>query len=169
MPNTYSLIASNILTSTTASVTFSSIPATFTDLVVRCSVRKATSSITDLRCAVNASTTDGSNTFLEGDGGSVITGRSSSQYVRINNSVTSAAQTANTFSSAEFYFSNYLVNAKKPISGVGVQENESTTAYISPVASLYNQNTAISSLVFSLDSNSFVSGSSFYLYGIKNS
>ena len=37
--NTYTLISSNVLGSSAASVTFSSIPATYTDLVLRVSAR----------------------------------------------------------------------------------------------------------------------------------
>ena len=37
--NTYTLISSNVLASSAATVTFSSIPATYTDLVLRVSAR----------------------------------------------------------------------------------------------------------------------------------
>ena len=39
MATTYNLISSNVLSSSAASVTFSSIPAIYTDLVLRCSTR----------------------------------------------------------------------------------------------------------------------------------
>jgi len=39
MPSTYTLISSNVLGSSAASVTFSAIPSTYTDLVLRISAR----------------------------------------------------------------------------------------------------------------------------------
>ena len=39
MANTYTLISSNVLGSSAASITFSAIPATYTDLVVRVTSR----------------------------------------------------------------------------------------------------------------------------------
>jgi hypothetical protein len=169
MPSTYTLISSNVLSSSAASVTFSAIPSTFTDLVLRVSVRRSASGRQDLRLAVNGSTSDGSNTWLEGSGAAATSGISAAQYVRINNIVPSTAETASTFGSAEFYLPNYTVATKKPIGIFGAGENNATTAYIGAVASLYNQTTAISSLVLSLSAGSFDTGSSFYLYGIKNS
>jgi hypothetical protein len=168
MPNTYTLISSNVLSSSAASVTFSSIPATYTDLVLRVSVRRDASGRQDLRLAVNGSTSDGYNAWLQGSGATATSGTSGAQYVRINNIVPSTAETSDTFGSAEFYLPNYLTSANKPISGFGVGENNATTAYIGAVASLYLQTTAISSLDLSLATGSFASGSSFYLYGISN-
>ena len=47
MPATYTLIASNTLSSAAASVTFSAIPATYTDLVLRYSARSDGASVDD--------------------------------------------------------------------------------------------------------------------------
>ena len=70
MANTYTLISSNTLTSSAASVTFSSIPATYTDLVLRISARSDRVSTTDrLRLTFNSDTaTNYSNITLVGDG-----------------------------------------------------------------------------------------------------
>lgn len=169
MPVTYKLIASNTLSSAAASVTFSAIPGTYTDLAVKVSVRRSASGRDDLLLAVNSSTADGSNTWLQGSGSAATSGSSSGQYVRINNIVPSTAETSNTFGSGDFYIPNYAGSAKKPLSIFGAGENNATAAYIGAVASLYNQTTSITSLVFSLASGSFEAGSSFFLYGIKNS
>lgn len=169
MATTYQLISSSTLSSSAASVTFSAIPATYTDLVLRASVRRSAAGRQDLLLAVNASTTDGSNTWLQGSGSAATSGTSSAQYVRSNNIVPSTSETASTFGSVEFYIPNYLVSANKPIGSFGAGENNATAAYISATASLYSQTTAITSLVLSLAAGSFDTGSSFYLYGIKNS
>ena len=169
MANTYTLISSNVLSGSAASVTFSAIPSTYTDLVLKCSVRRSAAGRTDLLMAVNASTTDGSNTWLQGSGSAATSGVSSGQYVRSNNIVPSTSETANTFGSIEFYIPNYLISANKPIGSFGAGENNATAAYISATASLYAQTTAITSLVMTLAAGSFDTGSSFYLYGLKNS
>ena len=49
MPSTYTLISSNVLASSAASVTFSAIPSTYTDLVVRASIRSDATSDADDR------------------------------------------------------------------------------------------------------------------------
>jgi hypothetical protein len=165
---TYTLISSNVLASSAASVTFSAIPATYTDLVVRASIRRSAAGRDDLQLAVNASTSDGSNTFIQGNGATATSNTSSAQYIRANNIVPSTSETADTFGSVEFYIPSYTVSQNKPIGIFGAGENNATTAYITATASLYSQTTAITSLVFTLASGSFVSGSSFYLYGISN-
>jgi hypothetical protein len=48
MANTYTLIASNTLGASAASVTFSAIPSTYTDLVVRYSAASCDAAVTDI-------------------------------------------------------------------------------------------------------------------------
>lgn len=168
MANTYELIQAQVLGSSAATVTFSSIPATYTDLLLKVLVRRDASGRQDLRLAVNGSTTDGSNIFLQLVGTATTSGISSAQYVRINNVVPSTAETSNTFGSVEFYIPNYLASRNKPISISGVGEQNATQSLVGQVASLYSQTTAISSLALSLATGSFVTNSSFYLYGVKN-
>jgi len=70
MPNTYTLISSNVLSSTAASVTFSSIPATFTDLVLRASIRGNGTQTPDVG-VLNINSNGASNfssTYLRGTG-----------------------------------------------------------------------------------------------------
>ncbi len=70
MPATYTLINSNVLTSSAASVTFSAIPATYTDLVIRCSGRSDSSfsAVLDLYLSFNGSTATYSRTQIRGYG-----------------------------------------------------------------------------------------------------
>ena len=78
--------------------------------------------------------------------------------------------TSNTFASMEIYIPSYLASQSKPISLFDVAEINSTTQnMIAAQAGLYRSNTAISSILLTPSSAaSFVSGSSFYLYGISN-
>jgi hypothetical protein len=79
-----------------------------------------------------------------------------------------ATSTADTFTNAEMYIPSYLSSANKPISQITSMENNTTTAFIEAHAHLIGSSTAINSITFTA-SGDFVSGSSFYLYGIKNS
>jgi hypothetical protein len=170
MPATYTLISSNVLTSSAASVTFSAIPATYTDLVVRCSVRTDNSSSDDsLKINYNNDSTSlYSTVFIRGDGASINTAVSTVAYINAR-IVDAATATSNTFASTEIYIPSYTASQSKPTSVFFAQEDNSTTAYIGAVAGLYRSNTAISRIDFSLVSGpNFVSGSSFYLYGISN-
>lgn len=74
MTATYEKIATNTVSSSVSSVTFSSIPATYTDLVLITTTK--VSVVNDMRLRFNADT--GSNysiTYLSGDGTSAISGR----------------------------------------------------------------------------------------------
>lgn len=168
MANTYTLISSNVLSSSAASVTFSAIPSTYTDLVLRCSVRSDAASAQEvIYINPNTLTTNQTSRVLEGNGAN---GVGSSATSRIETRGVGANATANTFSSSETYIPNYASASVHPVSSFGVGENNNTVAVMNVVASLWNSATAISSISITraIGSN-FVSGSSFYLYGIKNS
>jgi len=67
-----------------------------------------------------------------------------------------------------FWLLKAVLNVE-PASYFQVTEDNSTTAYVLAIANLLSSTTAISSLTFGGYGFNFVSGSSFYLYGIKNS
>ena len=173
MATTYTLISSNVLSSSAASVTFSSIPATYTDLVVRASVRTDRSDIQDsLNLTFNGDTSAVySNTRFRGDGATATSNRSSGEaYALMAFGAVGATATSNTFSSVELYIPSYTVSQNKPSSAFIVGENNSATAYIAAIAPLWRNTSAITSIAFvpAVGPN-FVSGSSFYLYGLKSS
>ena len=163
---TYTLISSNVLSSSAASVTFSAIPATYTDLVLRISARNtSTTSITRLR--LNGVTTGYSGRSITGDGATASSQTQSTAYLyggELNISTT----TANTFTSMEFYLPNYALTNQKPISITSATENNAATAYIVGYAGLSSITSAITSIEIYVATNAFDIGSSFYLYGISN-
>ena len=173
MANTYTLISSNVLSSSAASVTFSAIPSTYTDLVVRMSVRLDAGGTEDsfwLRLN-GLSTTIYSKTSVINSGGTVLSLRDSSA-TQINlGDADAAGSTSNTFSSVEFYLPNYTGTTQKPSSVFYAQENNSSSVYqVGAIAGLTNITSAITSItLLSRSGVNLVSGSSFYLYGIKNS
>lgn len=175
MAATYIPIQSVTLASSAASVSFSSIPQTFTDIVVRFSARTDYAGPNELiTCTINGvGGTSYSHTTLIGNGSTVISNRNSSAaYTRIGWSVGSTA-TANTFGSTEIYLPNYTSIQSKPANSFSVAENNSSTTagtYINVNANLLSVASAISSIALvPINASNFVAGSTFHLYGIKNS
>lgn len=169
MATTYTLISSNTLTSTTASVTFSSIPATYTDLVLRASTRATTGTIT-VQPTITFNGTGGtaySRTYLRFlTSASFETGISSSQPNLGPYMVNGATSAASTFSNTEIYIPNYTLTVAKPMSFSGTIGNNTSTGQIDKEAWYFSNTAAITSITLTA---SFASDSSFYLYGIKNS
>ena len=170
---TYTLINSNVLSSSAASVTFSSIPATYTDLVVRLSIRTDLANFYDAdRIYFNgsAATTNYSYTWLRGLGsGTPSSGSQTSGDAGTGLHSEGNTATSNTFSSGEVYISNYSTSASKPFSFFNLGENNSTSARMGVAANLFSSSAAISSITFyPLEGTNYLSTSSFYLYGISN-
>lgn len=174
MPATYTLIASNTLSSSAASVTFSSISASYTDLVVSCSLRGTNASQDEtLIIRFNGVSSAYSKTDLQATGTTAASGRQTSASSIQIGSINAGSSTANTFTPVEIYIPSYTVSQNKPLSAQAFFENNSTTAgqwYIFTDAGLWSNTSAITSIAFSQASGrDFASGSSFFLYGIKNS
>lgn len=170
MPTTYQLIGQNILSTNTASVTFSSIPATYTDLLIKISARNSGGATQDTMTITTINGSTGfSNTWIRGSGSSMISLRNlvgTSAYV---GQIPGAGGTSNTFDNTEIYIPSYTVSQNKPFSTFSAQENNLAATYMGKTAGLWSNTTAITSITFDANGQNFVSGSSFYLYGIKNS
>jgi len=170
MANTYTLINSTSLSSSAASVTFSAIPATYDDLILQISARADNTGLL-LQMTLNSATSTYSNTLLLGNGSTVSSTINTGQsYLRVGY-VNPSGSTASTFSSGEIYIPKYRSTTDKPISSIGFTENNATTAYIANYANLWGTSSAITSITLDMSASSqnFVSGSTFWLYGIKNS
>ena len=171
MANTYTLISSNTLSASAASVTFSSIPSTYTDLVLKVSVRSDRAAAFDnIDMRLNGDTgANYSSTRISSDASSVSSTRTSAAS-RWDGAITDGnTSTSNTFSNGEYYLPNYTSSAVKPASFIGAEEENNATAYMRINAYLWNNTAAITSIVMTPSSGTnWLSGSSFYLYGIKN-
>ena len=166
MATTYTLISSNVLSSSAASVTFSSIASTWTDLVVRISARATTANYANgFIVQLNAVGTNQTATWLIGNG----SGASSAAYAFIGGYTDAATATADTFNSAEVYIPNYNSATNHPVSTFSATENNATgSVLMTAQAGLWSSATAITSVKIQCDTDNFVTGSSFYLYGISN-
>jgi hypothetical protein len=173
MPITYQLISSNVLGSSAASVTFSAIPATYTDLIAFATIRSdAASNETSLQVRVNGSNVSYSQTILRAQSGSADSTSGSFGYLLNSYATNGNTSTSNTFGTSEHYFPNYAGNTNKVVSEFSVSEgNSNVYPGIAVNAGLWSNTNAITSISFTPSGavNGFVSGSSFYLYGIKNS
>jgi len=172
MPNTYTLIASNTVGSGgVSSVTFSSIPATYTDLLVKLSGRCTTGTTRNLYMNLNSDT--GSNypfRFLYGNGSSAGSSNSTSEGfsdVAWVGYLGGSTITASTFGNVEIYIPNYAGATYKSISSDSVYENNATAAYASMHAAIWNSTSAITSLTLKANSGNLAEFSTATLYGIS--
>lgn len=170
------LIEAKTLASAAASITFSAIPQTYTDLKILVSARDDRSGQpnTDLSLQVgyNGTINTGSiytNKQLYGSGSTVGSQSSSTTYAYLGMS-NGPTSTANTFGNTEIYIANYTSANNKSVSTDGVSENNATTAYAVLNANLISTSNPITDIKISAvyGSGNFESGSTFYLYGISN-
>jgi hypothetical protein len=170
MASTYELIAkSEVGSGGTANIEFTSIPSTYTDLLINFSGRDtAASNFNNVLIKLNGVTTDQSRLVLQGSGSAVASSTDTPIYVE---GVVSASSTANTFSNVSIYIPNYASSTThKSVSIDGVSENNATFGYTVFVAGRYASNTAVSSITLTDNgANTFVQYTTAYLYGIKNS
>jgi hypothetical protein len=120
MANTYTLIEAQELTTTTADLTFSSIPADYTDLKLTASVRALRTGFPadDLVIQFNGSTSSYSGKRLYGLASSV----SSDTQSDIRGFASDVDQTASVFGSNDFYIPNYLSSNYKSVSMIWLQK-----------------------------------------------
>jgi hypothetical protein len=165
MANTFELIASSTVGSGGASdITFSSIASTWTDLVVKGSLRGSRSDFYDsLDVEFNGSA--GNSRYLYGDGTSAA---SATFATRIRVQLTGSTATANTFANFEMYVPNYASSNNKSTSIDAVGENNATDAYANLSAGLWSNSAAITSIKLYFPSFNILQYSTAYLYGVKN-
>ena len=165
MANTYTLITSvTVGTNTPTEIDFSSIPATYTDLMLMVSTR-TTNAFLDIK--FNGSTSNRSSKYLYGDGTNTGSG-SQAGYLGVTSY---SSDTANTFGNMSVYFPNYAsTTTYKSYSTDTVRENNATSGEQDLVAGLWSDNAAINQItIFPESSGTFAQYSTAYLYGIKNS
>jgi hypothetical protein len=163
---TMTLIETKTLGTAQASLEFTAIPQTFTDLVVLTSLR----SVNDEALAIlsfNGSTSNFSERFLRGSGSSVDSASfTSGTFARIFGASGQSSQTANTFGNSSIYIPNYTGSTNKSASGDGVNENNATSAMQIIVALLWSDTAAITSLAVAANAGNLAIGSTVSLYGI---
>lgn len=158
MPATYEPIATTTLGSASATVDFTSIPSTYTDLVLVFSGSTSSGNLGKLR--FNSDT--GSNyscTILWATGSYKTSSRYTEPYLWVIPASANVMQNAiisiNNYANANTY-KTYLARANMPIESVGT------------TIGLWRNTNAITGIQFALSSGNYTSGSTFTLYGVKS-
>ena len=159
--NTYTPLFTTTLSSAQSAITFSSIPSTYTDLVLVASVTG--SGTGDVSTYVNGDSSSGfySRTVLDGSGATAASARSSSAnfiYLNYNGATTSA--NPNTYI---VNFQNYA-NTTTYKSLLARQSNAANG--VAATVGLWRNTAAITSITLQISSVNFAIGSTFTLYGI---
>jgi len=166
---TYNLISTvTVGSGGAASIEFTSIPQTYTHLLLKVSLRSAYSNTYDsIGVFLNGVQANRTRRVLFGNGTTASSNTSTYRDLGLINGNTS---TANTFSNAELYFPNYTSANFKSISSDSVWETNGAASDIAIYAGLWSDTSAITAI--SLDNAtsglSYMQYSSATLYGIKN-
>jgi hypothetical protein len=162
MPKTYEPIATTTLGTATSAVTLSSIPGSYTDLILVSN--PINSGITAINIYFNSDTgTNYSCTRLYGEGATAYSDRqatTSSSYGGWGTG-TNTTNTPYIFVSQIMNYSNTTTN-KSMITKI----SEMSAGYVGLISSLWRNTAAVTSLTFN-GSNNFGVGSTFNLYGIQ--
>ena len=155
MANTYEPIATNATTGTVSSCTLSSLPSTYTDLILV--INDLTSVDTGYKININSYTgSNYSSTFMYGEASSAYSGRGSS--------VTAAPTVGRRPGNTIMQFQNYSnTTTYKTFITRGNASNHMVIATVS----LWRSTAAINSITVTPEKGSFASGVTFTLYGIK--
>jgi hypothetical protein len=154
------------LASSQASITFSSIPQTYTDLCLVLSLRSNRASQNDYAgVQPNGLTANQSLRLLFGTGSSA---GSDAGTARIYAIVNGDSATASTFSNSSVYFTNYTASSAKSVSVDSTNETNATGVLMGIAAGLWNDTAAITSLTIVPISGgtTWLQYSSATLYGI---
>jgi len=166
MATQYGLIASVTVGSGGASsMEFTSIPATYTDLIVIWSGRTSSSQpTTNTEISFNGSTANFTGKYLEGNGSAVGAG----SYARFIGTDSAATSTSSAFSNNMVYIPNYAGSNYKSFSADSVAENNASQTQQTLNAGLWSQTAAITSVTITPATSNYVQYSTAYLYGISN-
>ena len=169
MANTYTLINSYAATGSVTSINFTSIPSTYTDLLIKISSRvDVAGNYTDwIKIGFNGSTTSFTYHLIEGTGSSVGVFSGSGQLSGVSVGLTA---TSNTFSNSEIYIPNYTGSSNKSYSVDAVTENNASSANAVFNAGMWSNSAAITSVNLSPNgATNFLQYTTAYLYGIVKS
>jgi hypothetical protein len=155
-------IATNTLTAAAASVTFSNLPQGYTDLVlvVNCAISSGTG---NSKLQFNSDTaTNYSQTSVEGTGSSAVSSRYSTQnqiYLEGSGFLNTTFQNTKIIN-----IQNYTnTTTNKTI----LLRNGGAGAGVDAIVGLWRSTSAITSFTITTTASTFVSGSTFTIYGVK--
>jgi hypothetical protein len=158
MPSTYEPIATTTVSgSSTTAVTFSSIPSTYTDLVL---IANATAS----------SAGQGMNLTFNGDTGSNYSS------TRLYGSGSSDRQTSGTFinfalgsfDAGQLVLANIQNYSNSTTNKTMLLRQNTASAFVGALVGLWRNTAAINAITIQISGGNYVAGSTFTLYGVKS-
>jgi hypothetical protein len=170
MPNTMSLISTiTVGSGGSSTIDFTSIPQTYTDLILKLSIRGSNAdTFSGVYIKINGLTTGYLSRYVYGSGTVAGAGTSSTTESFVGDSNGGNA-TANTFSNQEVYFFNYTTGNPKVHSSDSCNIQNASPQF-SELISLYNSTgSALTALNIRATNGNIAQHSSASLYGIKNS
>lgn len=167
MPGTYEPIATNTLGSAAASVTFSSIPSTYTDLVFIVNTTNSASTnqpYIQFNSDTSGSSTNYSTTSLRGDGSSAASGRHSNFFAWYPVPGPGVGTNGN----FEPWIINIMNYSNTTTNKTAISRFNNAISYVTANVHLWRNTAAISTITITMESSAtFNTGSTFTLYGIK--
>jgi hypothetical protein len=167
-PPAFELISTQLVTGSVASVTFSSIPATYKHLQVRALIR-GTDSTSNLDFIVRLNGDSGSNYSrhnLYGNGSGVLSVANINQTGMVIENLAGGTSTSSNYSPIILDLLDYASTAKnstiRTMSG-----NAASSNLVSLSSGLWRNTAAVTSISFTPNALNIISGSRFSIYGIK--
>lgn len=170
MPNAHRLIRTvTVGSGGAASIAFSSIPQTYTDLKLVLSTRSSAGANAWSDYVVSFNSTSSSVNWatrvVYGTGSTVASASTTVAYLGVGEG---NAGTASVFGNTEFYIPNYASSNNKSVSVDSVSENNATASLATIVTGLWSNTSAITSIsITDFNGGNFVQYSSATLYGIS--
>ena len=165
MASTYEKVSTQTLGSAAASVTFSSIPATYTDLVII--INGSTTANADTILQFNGATTNYSNLSVIGNGTSATSIFFGTGSAYVPNPTGIYIDTVNTGTGIFQYIVNVMNYANTTTFKSILSRFGAAGTGTEATVGMYRSTSAISSATISVPGTTFVTGSTFTLYGIK--
>jgi hypothetical protein len=163
-------IADYTVGSPVSTITFSSIPQAYTDLIVKISARSADGgSVQDrITMKINGNAYGSWNLkYIGNANNSAATYDQTSLGSNNINYMPSSNATGNTFCNTEIYIPNYTSSNYKSMSIDGMMENNSSTVYFGLEAALWSNTAAITQLDFlTAAAANYATNTTFTLYGV---
>jgi hypothetical protein len=166
----YSLIAKTTVGSGgTMAISFTSIPQTYTDLVLLVTARNGVYNYGGFFMKLNGSA------WLSDVDAKRLIGETTTTYSNNSEEMTwnNSSYTAGAFSNGQMYFSNYTGSGVKPVAFEGVQAHNGQGPVIHITSWIWNQTAPITQIEIGnfdnlFQNDRFVQNSTAYLYGIKS-
>ncbi len=170
MPN-YVLLDTKTVTSNTPTVSFTSIPSNYRDLVVFIAARNAQNNYGGFGIYFNNDNSNISYRFMRGYDVSSIQSGTRTDSIDVMQMMTSGDNPSNSFTNGEVYIMNYSSSTQikkfRADAGRAISQSGGSNTSIRMANGTWNSTSVINRVDFSIFTDNFLVGSKFWLYGIS--